>query len=195
MLNPFPPIRIANYICYCLSSLGTLVLLICIVWMKKFGAVRYPLLFFLALAEFLLSTNVVITYSIFTNYILSNRKSSVSMPPYGATTPLCTFSGYIMQATSVAVDYYIFVLAIYSFSVVRRKNLLSGGKGWWEKWDWIVHLAVWTLAIGTAVLADRLEGFVSNETWCWYVMFDFSYTFRSFLSSALIRLALACLNR
>ena len=77
----------------------------------------------------------------------------------------CTFNGFMTQTFVIQTDYWVFVIAVYTYFVLNDQKRCSM---WVEKHPLIPWVVPWVLSLVWASLGLGITGYGDIGAWCWF---------------------------
>lgn len=77
----------------------------------------------------------------------------------------CSFNGYLTQVFVIQTDYWVFIIAIYTYFVLTDQKRCSS---WIQSHPFVPWVLPWFLSVLWASLGLGLTGYGDIGAWCWF---------------------------
>ncbi|KAK0613574.1 hypothetical protein B0T14DRAFT_281781 [Immersiella caudata] len=117
---------------------------------------RHQLILGLALSDFAMAFNFLLSSSM-----------NVSGRWIGASeqTHFCSFNGYMTQVFVIQTDYWVLLIALYTFVVLTDRKKWSA---WLHEHSWLPWVVPWVLSVLWASIGLGVVGYGDIGGWCWF---------------------------
>jgi hypothetical protein len=77
----------------------------------------------------------------------------------------CTFNGYMTQVFVIQTDYWVFIIAIYTYFVLTDQKRCSN---WIQSHPLVPWVLPWILSVAWASIGLGITGYGDIGAWCWF---------------------------
>ncbi len=77
----------------------------------------------------------------------------------------CSFNGFLTQVFVIQTDYWVFVIAVYTYFVLTDQKKCSA---WVQDHSWIPWVLPWLLSVLWAAIGLGVTGYGDIGAWCWF---------------------------
>lgn len=77
----------------------------------------------------------------------------------------CSFNGYLTQVFVIQTDYWVFIIAIYTYFVLTDQKRCSS---WIQSHPFVPWVLPWLLSVLWASVGLGLTGYGDIGAWCWF---------------------------
>ncbi|KAK5663849.1 hypothetical protein OQA88_52 [Cercophora sp. LCS_1] len=116
---------------------------------------RHQLILGLAVSDFVMAINTLLS----TAMNLGGRWIGAPEQAH-----FCTFNGYMTQVFVIQTDYWVLVIAVYTYCLMNDRRRVST---WFETYPWAPWAAPWVLSVALASAWLAVVGYGDIGAWCW----------------------------
>ncbi|KAJ6262445.1 hypothetical protein Dda_3253 [Drechslerella dactyloides] len=160
------------------SALGAFWVILSYVFIKELRTYRHLLILGLAISDFLMAANFMVSSGIHIN------GGDLALEQYKTT---CTVNGFLTQVFVVQTDHWILVIAIATYIILGN---LKTASHFIQTHTWIPWLPPWVFSIVVAVVCQVTLGYGYIGGWCWLTS-DMMRLYVNFIPRWLIVIAIA----
>jgi hypothetical protein len=77
----------------------------------------------------------------------------------------CTFNGFMTQVFVIQTDYWVFIIAVYTYFVLTDLKRCSN---WIQSHPWLPWVLPWLLSCVWASVGLAVTGYGDIGAWCWF---------------------------
>ena len=92
----------------------------------------------------------------------------------------CTFNGFMTQVFVIQTDYWVFIIAVYTYFVLTDLKRCSN---WIQAHPWLPWVLPWLLSAVWASIGLAVTGYGDIGAWCWFTSDEVRLLVRPSLSS------------
>ncbi|KAM7195806.1 hypothetical protein V8F33_006455 [Rhypophila sp. PSN 637] len=117
---------------------------------------RHQLILGLALSDCIMALNFLVSSS------LNVSEKWIGAPEQAS---FCTFNGFMTQVFVIQTDYWVFIIAIYTYFVLTDQKRCSN---WIQAHPFVPWVLPWVLSAVWAAVGLGVTGYGDIGAWCWF---------------------------